>query len=127
MRRRASSLLLLATLALAGCGGGGDSEPAAQQQPTPTATAGGGAGYSADVRANFLTSCIENARNTAKGAATEEQLSQTCECILGKVEEEYSQADFAAFEERLLGGTATDEESGRLVRWSTDCAKEATS
>jgi hypothetical protein len=117
------ALLLLAALTLGGCGGGDTPEPEAAAPTTPAAAVA----YSADVRQNFLTSCLENATNTAKGAATEEQLTRTCECILGKVEAEYSETEFAEFEKRLLAGEAEDEESGRLVRWSTDCAKEATS
>ncbi len=117
MRRLLPGLLVLA--AVTGCSDAGDD--AAPARPSPTST-----GYSQEVRANFLTSCIENAKNTAGGAATEEQLSLTCECILGKVEQEYSEAEFAAFEKRLLGGGASDEESGRLVNWSTDCARDST-
>ena len=82
--------------------------------------------YSESVRKSFLASCLDNATRTSKGAVTPEQLRQTCRCILGKVEAEYSQEEFTEFEGRLLGGRASDEESGRLVGWSTDCAKEAT-
>lgn len=110
--------VLLIALAVAGCSGTQDgAAPAAEQAAT---------GYSADVRRNFLGSCLDNATNTANGAATREQLTQTCACILGKVEKEYSESDFAAFEQRLLGGTASQEESDRLTTWSTDCATEAT-
>lgn len=113
--------LLLAVLAgsllLPGCAG--DAEPAAGASPAAASSAG----FSADVRANFLGSCLENATNTAGGAATREQLASTCECILGKVEQEYSASEFAEFEGRLLGGSASDQESGRLVRWSTECAE----
>ena len=118
----APALLLLAVLGLGGCGSE-DAPEAAGERPGPSPRP---SGYSQEVRENFLKSCLENATNTAKGAATEEQLTQTCGCILGRVQEEYSQAEFADFEQRLLGGKASDEESGRLVRWSTDCAREAT-
>lgn len=57
--------------------------------------------------------------------AAQEQLTQTCACILGKVEQEYSEAAFAAFEQRLLGGSASEQESDRLVSWSTECARGA--
>ncbi len=120
MPRALPALLILAALGLSGCGGG-DAEPQAAA-PTSAET-----GYSNAVRANFLGSCLENATRTANGAATEEQLTQTCECILGKVEGEYSETEFAEFEQRLLGGKASDEESGRLVNWSTACAKDAAS
>jgi hypothetical protein len=117
MRRALPALLVLAAFGPTGCGGGSaeTAAPAPSQEPS---------GYSQEVRGNFLDSCLENATRTAKGAATEEQLTQTCECILGKVEQEYSEAEFAEFEQRLLGGKASDEESGRLVNWSTQCAQE---
>ena len=115
-------LLLVAVLGLTGCSGGTDEDAAPVRTPAPAAT-----GFTQEVRGNFLESCIENATNTANGAATAEQLTRTCECILGKVEQEYSEPEFADFEKRLLGGTASDEESGRLVNWSTECARTATS
>jgi len=119
MRR---ALLLLALLGLTACAGGTDEDAAPRRTTTPTP-----AGYSQEVRGNFLASCLENATNTANGAASQEQLTQTCECILGKVEQEYSQSEFADFEKRLLGGEASEQESGRLVNWSTECARGATS
>lgn len=111
MRRVLPCLALLAVLALAGCGA-----------DTPENADGR---YPADVRKNFLDSCLENATNAAAGRADEEQLTQTCECILGKVEAEYSEDEFTQFEQRLLGGTASDAESEQLVGWSNDCAREA--
>ena len=120
MRPALPALLLLAAVGLAGCGGGSDEEAAPARTAVPTAS-----GFTQEVRGNFLTSCVENATNTAGGAATQEQLTQTCECILGKVEQEYSEPEFAEFEKRLLGGSASDEESGRLVSWSTECARTA--
>lgn len=123
MRRALPALLLLAAVGLAGCGGGTEDEAApARTAAAPTAT-----GYSQEVRSNFLDSCLDNAKNTAGGTVTEEQLTQTCACILGKVEQQYSEPEFAEFEERLLGGQASDEESGRLKGWSTDCARTASS
>jgi hypothetical protein len=120
MRRALAALLLLAALGLTGCGddSGADAAPVRSQAS---------GGYSDEVRSNFLASCVENATRTAEGAASEEQLTQTCECILGKVEREYSEQEFGEFEQRLLGGNASDEESGRLVNWSTECAQEASS
>ena len=115
MRRALPCLALLATLALAGCGGDSAEEGD---------TAGGR--YSTDVRDNFLDSCLENATNTAGGRASEEQLTSTCECILGKVEQEYSEEEFTEFERRLLDGTASESESNQLVGWSNDCATEET-
>jgi len=120
MRR---ALLVLALLGLTACAGGADEDAAPRRTSTPTPTTG----YSQEVRGNFLASCLENATNTANGAASQEQLTQTCECILGKVEQEYSQSEFADFEKRLLGGEASEKESGRLVDWSTECARGATS
>ena len=118
MRRALPRLAVLAALALTGCGDGGSSEEA-------DGSAGGR--YSSEVRENFLDSCLENATNSANGQADEEQLIRTCECILGKVEAEYSEQEFAQFEQRLLGGDASEAESGRLVSWSNDCAKSAAS
>ena len=86
-----------------------------------------GSAYSDSVRQNFLGSCVENATRTSDGKATREQLQSTCRCILDKVEQEYSEDEFTAFEKRLLGGQASKQESDRLVGWSTECAKEATS
>ena len=125
MLRAVPALLLAAALTLSGCGGDTDdaaSSPSSSPSAAPEAT-----GFSADVRDNFLTSCLQNATETSKGAATEEQLTQTCACILGKVEEEYSEAEFAEFEQRLLDRAATEQETALLTRWSTDCAREATS
>lgn len=119
---RPAPLALLMALALAGCSGSSDSADAPARDTVASPT-----GYPQDVRTNFLDSCLENATNTSKGAATREQLMQTCACILDEVEQEYSQAEFADFEKRLLGGTASDEESGRLVSWSTECARTSAS
>jgi hypothetical protein len=110
MRR---ALALVAALALAGCGGSSEQRASSDGR------------YSADVRENFLDSCLENATNSANGRAGEEQLTQTCECILGEIEAEYSEQEFTQLEQRLLGGTATNAESGRLASWSDDCAKQA--
>ncbi len=121
MRSALPALLLGAVGALTGCGAASDGDAA------PVRTATTPTPYSQEVRGNFLDSCVENAANTAGGAATQEQLTRTCECILGKVEQEYSEAEFADFEERLLGGQASDEESDRLVGWSTDCARASAS
>jgi hypothetical protein len=113
--RHALAVLAL-TVVVSGCTGGGEQEPRSAA-----------ATYSADVRETFLSSCVENATRTSDGTATAAQLQQTCTCILGKVEQTYSEAEFTAFEKRLLGGDAAPEESSRLVDWSTACAKEATS
>ena len=113
MRRALPCLALLGALALAGCSGDPAEEPTADGR------------YSADVRKNFLDSCLENAVNSAAGGADEEQLASTCECILGKVEAEFSEDEFTEFEQRLLGGTASEAERTQLTTWSDDCAREA--
>ena len=118
MRRGLLVLAAAGAVVLSGCTG----DSAGDDEPGATA-----ATYSASVRDNFLRSCVENATRTSDGSATPAELQATCRCILAKVEQEYSEAEFRAFEERLLGGKASDEESGRLVGWSTACAKEATS
>ncbi len=115
--RRLLPALLLAALALTSCGDDDPAAPAAGDSPGR---------FAADVRENFLESCVQNAKETSDGDATDEQLQQTCECILGKIEREYSEAEFAAFEQRLLGDTASEEETSQLAQWSTDCAEEAT-
>lgn len=107
------TLLLVAVLTLTGCSSGTGSEPS----PTPDA-------FSAEVRETFLSSCVENAAATAGDAADEGQLDATCRCILGKVEQEYDEAGFAAFEQRLLDETATEQESAQLEQWSTECAEQ---
>ena len=114
MPRLLPALLVGAALALSGCSD--SSEP----EPEPT-------GFSADVRRNFLSSCVENATKTSQGRASEEQLDTTCECILGKVEQEYDEAEFREFEQRLLDGSATEDENARLTQWSTACAQEESS
>lgn len=107
------TLLLVAVVTLSGCSSGDDSEPA----PTPDA-------FSAEVRENFLSSCVENAAATAGDAADEDQLDATCRCILGKVEQEYDEAGFEEFEQRLVDETATEQERVQLEQWSTECAEE---
>lgn len=109
MLHRLALLLGLVLLSLTGC-----SEDAA---PTPERSA-----FSSDVRDNFLASCVENATATSQGAVSEEQLATTCECILGKVEQEYEEAEFRAFEQRLVDGSATEEENAQLEQWSSACA-----
>ena len=124
MRRALTAALVPAALLLSACGGGStDATAARDDTPTPTAEA---VRFSEQVRTNFLDSCIENAKETAGGSASDEVLTQTCACILGRVEQEYTESEFAEFEKRLLGGTASDQESGQLTDWSTDCAEEAT-
>lgn len=119
MRRALPPLLLAGVLGLTGCSGGEEqAAPAPGGSPAPT-------GYSALVRTTFLDSCVDNARNSSRGAASEEQLTRTCECILTRVEQAYTEAEFAEFEKRLLGGDASGEESDRLASWSTACAREA--
>ena len=118
MHRVLLALLLVLSGGAVACAEGEVALPARTPEATTTA-------YAADVRRNFLDSCLENATRTAEGSASREQLVTTCECILGRVEQEYTQAGFAAFEKRLLGGMASDAESKRLVGWSTDCAREA--
>ena len=113
-------VLVVAMVALTGCAG--DAPPLSAATPTAASS-----GYSQAVRGNFLTSCVDNARTTADGAASEQQLESTCECILGKVETEYSEAEFAGFEQRLLGGAASQAENDQLVAWSTACADESRS
>ena len=114
MPRLLPALVVGAALALTGCSGSPEPEP----EPS---------GFSADVRRNFLSSCVQNATKTSQGRASQEQLDTTCECILGKVEQEYDEAEFRAFEQRLLDGSATEDENVRLTEWSTSCAQEESS
>ena len=125
MRRVLTGPLLATALALTACSGG-DTTVTSTPGDTTQEPSAAAASFSAEVRTNFLDSCIENARNTADGAATDEELTSTCECILGRVEQEYSEAEFAEFEQRLLSGEASEQESGQLVDWSTECAEAAT-
>ena len=120
MRRVGCSSLVALALALSGCAS--DTPPATAQGESRTSPSARVA-FSAEVRGNFLDSCVENAKATAGDSATTEQLLQTCECILGKVEQEYSESEFADFEKRLLDGTASEQENDQLVGWSTDCAE----
>ena len=108
------TLLLVTALALTGC----SSDDVPEPDPTPNA-------FSAEVRENFLSSCVENAAATAGDSADEEQLGATCRCILGKVEQEYDEAEFAAFEQRLVDETASEAENAQLEQWSTECAQES--
>lgn len=108
------TLLLATALALTACSSENPPEPSPSSQA-----------FSAEVRENFLTSCVENAAATAGDAADEEQFGTTCRCILGKVEQEYDEAEFADFEQRLLNETATAQESAQLEQWSTSCAEES--
>jgi hypothetical protein len=124
MRRSLPAVLLAGAALLSACGGD-TTEPAPANEETTPATAQA-ARFPEQVRGTFLDSCVENATQTAGGSASEQVLQQTCECILGRVEKEYTQTEFAAFEQRLLGGTASAEESGRLTAWSTACAEDAT-
>lgn len=125
MRPTLQALLLAAAFALTACGGGSSQDDEGfRSQPDKRAAEGN---FSDEVRDNFLSACVENAVETANGAATEEQLTSTCECILGKVEEEYSQEEFEEFEKRLVAGDASDQESGRLINWSTQCAQDSAS
>lgn len=107
------TLLLVAVVTLSGCSSESTSDP------EPSAGA-----FSAEVRENFLASCVENAAATAGDSVDEPQLEATCQCILGKVEQEYDEVEFAAFEQRLLDETASEDESSRLEQWSTECAEE---
>lgn len=102
------ALLLTGVLAASGCGS--DDELAET-------------GFSKQVRDSFLRSCVDNAARTSGGASSKEELTRTCECILGRVEQEYDEQEFTEFEQRLLGGQASDQESQRLVGWSTACAE----
>ena len=111
--------VLLAAGMLAGCA---DARPGAAPDQTSSPTA---AGFSQEVRDNFLSSCLDNATNSSNGDATQEQLSATCACILGKVEQEYSESEFAQFEQRLLAGEASADENEQLTTWSTECAESA--
>ena len=106
------SLLVLLALALSACSG---EDPPPSPEP---------ARFSADVRSNFLTSCVDNAAAEAGADADPARLRTTCECILQKVEQEYDEASFAAFEQRLMDGSATEQESTQLEQWSTTCAEE---
>ena len=117
MRRAPLALVLLAASAVAGCGGSAEEAEDAAVSARER--------YSAEVRENFLDSCLENATSTASGRVDEGQLTRTCECILGKVEAEYSEDEFTQLEQRLLAGTASDAEDAQLSTWSQDCAREA--
>lgn len=108
------TLLLVAVVTLSGC----SSERAPEPEPTSGA-------FSAEVRENFVSSCVENATAAAGEAADEEQLDATCRCILGKVEQEYDEAEFTAFEQRLLEETAGEAENAQLEKWSTECAEQS--
>lgn len=116
MRRALIPVVLAIGLALSSC---------ADDTSTPESDDTASGGYSQEVRDNFLSSCLQNATNSSNGAVSEQQLRATCECILGKVELEYSESEFAEFEQRLLSGEASDEESARLEGWSTECAEES--
>lgn len=118
---RRAAVLLVCVLSLAACGDSGSDDA------LPEASASAGSAYSDEVRENFLTSCIENATKEAGESASREQLTQTCECILGKVEQEFSETEFAEFEQRLLSGEASDQENAQLVGWSQECASDAAS
>lgn len=112
------TLLLVAAVSLTGCSS--ETVPVPEPDPSPNA-------FSAEVRDNFLTSCVENATAAAGDAADDGQLDATCACILGKVEQEYDEAEFAEFEQRLLDETASTAESAQLEQWSTTCVQESAS
>lgn len=116
---RLPCLAATAVLALTGCGGTAATE-GPDDAPAP-------AGFPSDVRDGFLASCVANARNTASEQVAQEQLVRTCDCLLGKVEQDFSASGFADFERRLLGGQASTSERAQLRQWSTSCATEEAS
>jgi hypothetical protein len=122
---RPVSAALLALL-LAGCGddGGSDDEAADEPTSTTTSTTEATGGFPPEVQRNIVDGCLTSARATAGPEAPEDLLRASCECVLERVQEEYSAEEFAELEAKLQAGTATDAEAGALTNLGVDCARE---
>lgn len=113
---RAGAAFVMAVAVIAGCAGG-----------DPEGNSGAvfaGERYPAENREAFLTACVDNAQRTSGGRATDAQLEDTCKCLLERFEDNYSLDEFKAIEQDLTAGTVDDEGAGRLLNWSTQCARE---
>lgn len=90
------------TILAIGCGGSSSSD-------------GGSFGaYPAEVRTNFLDSCVLNS-----GASTDAEMSQAqdiCECTLGKIEKEFSLSEFNEAEQALMAGRASGIDMTSIVQ-----------
>ena len=125
-RRILTAFALLALLA--GCGSSdGGAAGAARSTTSTTRHSSPGVTYPAENREVFLASCLDNARKTADGNATDEVLRESCRCVLRQMEDHYTFKEFAELEQDLVAGRASDVDSGRLLNWATRCRRQAES
>lgn len=94
MRLRQVLIAALAALALAACGGGGEDYPAEIAEP-------------------FLSSCTAGGTSRA-----------VCQCALDELEAEYSVEEFTEESTRFAQGSASEEFSQDIIRFSVECQQE---
>ena len=109
MRKFLNLTLSLSLVAVvASCGSGGSSTETKGADSESVA-------YPADVRDAFLTNCESSAASASGGEDADYE--DTCRCLLDEIEARFSYEEFAAAEEALVAGEASDlnfEELGKL-------------
>ena len=97
MRRIKRGRSVFAALVLAGvlvgCGGSDD-----------TGSSGGGddSGYPQDIRDTFTSNCVSSAEASSGGVVMDYEA--LCECVLGKIEDQYTLAEFVEAEQAMSNG-----------------------
>jgi hypothetical protein len=72
------------------------------------------AAYPSDVRDNFLTSCVQNA--ALSGGGEEADYEDVCGCLLDEIEARFTVEEFAAAEEAMAAGEASNIDFDALGR-----------
>lgn len=92
--------------------------------PGPADSSSGGE-FSSSTRAAFTMSCQQSAVQTAGAGVDPAVITQACDCLLEEIQGLYTEEEFAAFEQRLARGEASDEETGRLTNLGAECGTRA--
>jgi hypothetical protein len=101
------SISIVFVAVMAGCG---SSSSSTEENSADSESAA----YPSDVRDNFLTSCVQNA--ALSGGGEEADYEDVCGCLLDEIEARFTVEEFAAAEEAMAAGEASNIDFDALGR-----------